>query len=82
MNRTKAMIEVMQAYLDGKQVQWKDRGIVNEWKDCKEEPSWHLDNDYRIKPEPKQVVIKQSELEEIISIAKTLVAKLENNKKE
>ena len=51
MNReeTAELIKVMQAYLDGKQIQYYKDGI---WKDTSN-PSWSSITVYRIKPEPK-----------------------------
>lgn len=46
---TAELIKVMQAYLDGKQIQYYKGGI---WKDTSA-PSWSSITVYRIKPEPK-----------------------------
>ena len=52
MNRkeTAERIKVMQAFVDGKQIQYKDGD--GKWKDIKD-PIWSRANEYRIKPEPK-----------------------------
>ena len=51
---TKKAIEVMQAYVDGKQIQFK--GFANNdypWNDI-DDPTWDLGElAYRVKPEPK-----------------------------
>lgn len=36
-------------YLKGKEIQWRSDGF--DWTDCKGEPCWASDNEYRIKPE-------------------------------
>jgi hypothetical protein len=47
--RAKELLPVIQAYAEGKEVEWKaSRG----WK-LAQEPKWVIDNEYRIKPEPK-----------------------------
>lgn len=54
---TEEKIAIMQAYVDGKQIQqvqvrWCNETI--EWEDAPE-PSWNWDErEYRIKPEPKE----------------------------
>lgn len=52
MNRkeTAERIKIMQAFVDGKQIQYKE--YDGKWKDVKD-PIWSCDNEYRIKPEPK-----------------------------
>lgn len=49
---TAECIKVMQAYLDGKQIEFKD--CMGRWCEVNN-PLWNWDNerDYRIKPEPK-----------------------------
>ena len=57
---TEEKIKVMQAYVDGKQIQTRSNLIKNslfksDWVDMSIEPSWDwVINDYRIKPEPKK----------------------------
>lgn len=43
-------IKVMQAFVDGKQIQYKESD--GKWKDVKD-PMWFSVNEYRIKPKPK-----------------------------
>lgn len=43
-------IKVMQAFVDGKQIQYKESD--GKWKDVKD-PMWFSVNEYRIKPNPK-----------------------------
>ena len=51
---TKHMIEIMNAFVEGKKIQVSDLDCI-EWHDCSE-PSWNwLYNVYRIKPEPKRM---------------------------
>lgn len=53
---TKEKIEVMQAFVDGKTIQYKQKlsNQWHEWLHWDEEPYWSWsDTDYRIKPEPK-----------------------------
>lgn len=56
---TKEKIVVMQAYEDGKKIQWLIKGEYEDnWKDISpsREPIWNWPEcDYRIKPEPKYV---------------------------
>lgn len=47
---TKERIAVMQAYVDGKQIQWERSD--DKWVDVSE-PSWSINNNFRIKPETK-----------------------------
>ena len=47
---TKERIAVMQAYVDGKQIQVESSD--SKWADVPE-PSWSINENYRIKPEPK-----------------------------
>lgn len=60
MNRkeTAERIKVMQAFVDGKQIQYKDGD--GKWKDIKD-PIWSRANEYRIKPEPKYRPFKDAE---------------------
>lgn len=46
---TKNLIAVMQAYVDGKQIQYTDAESEN-WTDI-ESPEWDPNYDYRVKPE-------------------------------
>ena len=61
---TKEMIKVMQAYVDGKQIQTSCKR-QNIWNDRTEkEPGWNwVDNDYRIKPTPPYRPYNAEELE-------------------
>jgi hypothetical protein len=48
---TKEMIAVMQAFDDGKVIQFK--GDLGTWQDCN--PSWNWSEyEYRVKPEPRE----------------------------
>lgn len=61
---TQEKIEVMQAYLDGKQIQLKDcDGKWVNWTDAKHrEPNWNWETgSYRIKPEPTYRPYKNTE---------------------
>lgn len=51
-------IKVMQAFVDGKQIQYKEDD--GKWKDVKD-PMWSSINEYRIKPEPKYRPFKNAE---------------------
>ena len=55
---TKERIAVMQAYVDGKQIQVKSSD--SKWADVPE-PSWSINGNYRIKPEPKYRPFKDVE---------------------
>ncbi len=53
-------IKVMQAYVEGKQIQYVD-SETEDWADI-ESPIWNWDTyDYRIKPEPKYRPFKNAE---------------------
>ena len=50
---TKEKIEIMQAYLDGKTIQYTDKSYEN-WEDLHNEPLWNFKECYfRIKPKQK-----------------------------
>ena len=45
------MIDVLQAHIDGKQIQYRRVNMGGEW--ANEKPYWDFDHfDYRVKPEP------------------------------
>lgn len=56
---TKNLIVVMQAYVDGKQIQYTD-GESEYWIDV-ESPEWDPNYDYRIKPEPEYRPFKDAD---------------------
>ncbi len=52
MKTTKQKIEVMQAFVDGKPIQYKGNDKWSTWKDMPVEPTWDWNYfDFRIKPE-------------------------------
>lgn len=55
---TKERIAVMQAYVDGKQIQGKCSD--GKWADV-QEPSWSIDGNFRVKPEPKYRPFKDAD---------------------
>lgn len=55
---TKERIAVMQAYVDGKQIQVESSD--SKWADVPE-PSWSINGNYRIKPEPKYRPFKDAD---------------------
>ena len=55
---TKERIAVMQAYVDGKQIQVESSD--SKWADVPE-PSWSINGNYRSKPEPKYRPFKDAE---------------------
>lgn len=68
---TAEKIEVMQAYLDGKQIQIK---VGDGWKDIYYEPEWDWGiHDYRIKPEAKVRPYTFDELVEAIKVHGVMV---------
>lgn len=74
MMTTAGKIAVMQAYEDGKQIQFSNNN--NEWKDwtIPLEPTWNwVDYDFRIKPEDKPVRMTNRQLAEWCAMAKGLV---------
>lgn len=48
---TAERIKIMQAYVDGKRIQYAEDD-TDVWHNI-DEPDWHSDYDYRIKPKPK-----------------------------
>jgi len=62
---TKEMIAVMQAYIDGKQIEYKDKKS-NQWLDT-QSPVWDwFDCDYRIKPAPTYRPYNAEEMKALI----------------
>lgn len=55
---TKERIAVMQAYVDGKQIQGKCSD--GKWADVPE-PSWSINGNFRVKPEPKYRPFKDAD---------------------
>ena len=55
---TKERIAVMQAYVDGKQIQGKCSD--GKWADV-QEPSWSINGNFRVKPEPKYRPFKDAD---------------------
>ena len=55
---TKDLIAVMQAYVDGKQIQWERSD--GKWADVPE-PSWSVNANFRVKPEPKYRPFKDAD---------------------
>lgn len=55
---TRDLIAVMQAYVDGKQIQWKH--ISGMWMDTTE-PLWDNKTSYRVKPETKYRPFKNTD---------------------
>lgn len=51
-------IKVMQAFVDGKQIEYRDS--IGEWRETNS-PVWSPDTKYRIKPEPKYRPFKNAE---------------------
>jgi len=53
--RAKELLPIIQAYAEGKQIQWKDTDDNVAFKDVNEDVIWFDDYDYRVKPEKKVV---------------------------
>lgn len=54
---TKEKIEIMQAYLDGKEIEVRAKGLRN-WNVCHTRPEWDWNGcDYRIKKAPEYIVL-------------------------
>jgi len=53
---TKSKIKIMQAWVDGKKVQYRSTLVQSDWHDVHcAEPGWYWkDFEYRIKPEPRE----------------------------
>lgn len=57
--RAKELLPIIQAFADGKQIQFKSVCKNKwEWKDV-EDPQWFDRNEYRVKPEPKEVWVNE-----------------------
>lgn len=56
---TKERIKVMQAYVDGRQIQIKNDD--GDWRNIVCDPCWGIHFEYRIKPEPKYSPFKDAE---------------------
>lgn len=55
------MCAVIQAYKEGKVIQFRDNRYPSyKWKDCSlDGPAWNFDaNDYRVKPAPREFKVK------------------------
>ena len=51
---TEEAIAVMQAYVDGKTIQYRPRTVGSEWTDVVGNPNWSwYNNHYRVKPQVK-----------------------------
>lgn len=57
-------IKVMNAFVEGKKVQWRPNSL-GEWHECSN-PAWHPGGEYRIKPEP-QVIYVRDKMDSTIS---------------
>lgn len=58
---TEERIEIMKAYVNGKQIQFRAINSSSIWHDI-DEPQWDWsDSEYRIKPEPKRRPYKDAE---------------------
>ena len=68
MKTTKEMIEVMQAFEDGKQIQVCYKGVWTDWV-LGGAPIWDwIEADYRVKPEPKEPTYRPYEsVEEMVA---------------
>ena len=63
--QTKEAIKVMQAYVDGKEIQYRD--ISLNWVDCGDNPKWQwFLTDYRIKPEPIEFDVVLNKFNEVV----------------
>ena len=51
--RLKELMPVMQAFLNGKQIQYRPAGLMSgTWMDCHGDPRWISTSEYRVKPDP------------------------------
>jgi hypothetical protein len=59
MKTTEQQIAIMQAFIDGKAVQYRKRGVGSDAWYAIEKPKWDWDHcEYRVKPEPKTVMMQ------------------------
>lgn len=73
---TEEMIKVMQGYVDGKDLQYRNKKTGMDWMDTTY-PAWEwYDYEYRIKPEPKYRPLKP---EEIIELVGTVIVDLDGD---
>jgi len=53
--KTKEYIKIMQAYLDGKKIEFRNRAGDTIWRPADKNHGWNFhDVEYRIKPEPRE----------------------------
>ena len=58
----KTMLPIIQAFVEGKEIEFRSKGFDEEWKKVNEIPGLsHSSFDYRIKPEPKYRPFKDSD---------------------
>jgi hypothetical protein len=76
MSTTKQKIAVMQAFEDGKAVQYRKRGVSSDAWMRVDAPIWAWDCiDYKVKPEPKKVMMQVWESEHSEAIRATPINK-------
>lgn len=52
------IIEVVQGFMDGKDIQWKEINFGHQWDKVRGKPFWNFAiYDYRIKPEPREFIL-------------------------
>jgi len=70
---TQEKISALQAFLEGKLIQFKDRR-EDRWFDCGTTPVWNFeDNDYRVRPESRTVELTMSDIKPGTWLKNTLV---------
>ena len=76
MKTTKEMIEVMQAYVDGKEIEYTNKNSPMDWLKTKD-PLWDWNaSDYRVKQAPEYVPFTFEDAEQLIG--KVVKSKDEN----
>lgn len=84
MKTTKEKIDVMQGFEEGKPIQIRtNKKVDSKWFDFKDTPNWNWEeNDYRIKPEPKEPTYRPYEsVAEMLCDYKRRVRKINNHPK-
>lgn len=60
MTTTQEKIKVMQAFCEGKAIQYRKKDSLNQWYNVGVEPIWDWNQvDYRIKPEPRVIYVNE-----------------------
>jgi len=59
--RTKELLPVMQAYAEGKKIEYRSRRVKEPWQESRD-PAFHDDYEYRIAPEHKKIPLTMEDI--------------------